>query len=199
MSKQLRILVSVVAAFALIAAAVGLAIARGGSGKEREHEAEGHGASHEMREALEKHSSLSKQRAIPLAFTSEKLAQASGDPEATGEIQNGPNQESYDQRAYPRKAIDVAQQQGSARAAARVADRAGTKAGRAVLADSVQSDAGSPASWQAVGPNGGLVAPEATYTGNAAHVSGRTTALATTGACTAGSCTLYAGQTWPGC
>jgi uncharacterized membrane protein (UPF0136 family) len=192
-SKQLRILVSVVASLALIAAAVGFVLARGGGADSKERrEAEARGASHEMREALEKHSSLNKQRAIPLAFISEKLAQQSGDPEATGEIQNGPSQESYDQRAYPHKVIDAAQQHGSARAAARVADRATTKQGRDVLADSLQSDVG-PASWQAVGPNGGLVAHEATYTGNPAHVAGRTTSLATTGACTAGSCTLYAG------
>ena len=102
MSKPIRVLVSVVAAFVLVAAAVGVVVYRGGGGGDKEHEGEheARGASHEMREALEKHPGLNKQRMMPLAFTSEKLAQQSGDPEATGEIQNGPNQESYDQRAY---------------------------------------------------------------------------------------------------
>jgi hypothetical protein len=194
-SKQVRVLVSVVASFVLVAAAVGFALSRGGAdGKEREHEARG--ASHEMREALEKHPALRKQRMMPLAFTSEKLAQQSGDPEATGEIQNGPNQESYDQRAYPHEVIDPAQQRRSARAAARAADRATTVKGRTVLASALRPQAASDLaalSWESVGPNSGLVVPEATYTGNAAYVSGRTTALASTGACTVASCTLYVG------
>ncbi|HEX5090097.1 MAG TPA: Ig-like domain-containing protein [Nocardioides sp.] len=195
MGKKPRVLVSVVASVVLIAAALGIVLSRGGGSdsKEREREAEARGASHEMREALEKHSSLRKERAMPLAFTSEKLAQASGDPEATGEIRNGPNQESYDERAYPRKVIEPAQQRRSASAADRIARRAQTNAGRDVLAETIDSDAAAPSTWTAVGPNGGLVAAEATYTGKPAHVSGRTTALATTGACTPASCTLYAG------
>ena len=67
---------------------------------------------------------------MPLAFTSEKLAQQSGDPEATGEIQNGPNQESYDQRALPRTGHPPAQQQRAARAAPGSASKAKTADGR---------------------------------------------------------------------
>src|SRR3954447_17670504 len=131
MSTRFRIFASLLAAFALVAAAVGLAVSGGGgrSGKEGEHEDEARGASHEMREALEKHPGLSKQRMMPLAFTSEKLAQQSGDPEATGEIQNGPTQESYDERALPRTVILPAQQQRAARAAKRLAAKAKTANG----------------------------------------------------------------------
>ena len=149
------------------------------------------GASHEMREALEQPPGLNKRRMMPLAFTSEKLAQQSGDPEATGEIQNGPNQESYDQRALPRTVILAAQQQRAARAAKRLAAKAKTANGQHVLNDSLAQAV--PSSWASVGPTSGYVVPEATYTGNPAYVSGRTTSLATSGACTAGSCTVYAG------
>ena len=87
MSKKIRIFVSLVAAIALVATAVGLTLTRGGgSGKHREGEEEARGAGHEMSEALEKHPGLNKNRMMPLAFAAEKLAQASGDPEATGEI-----------------------------------------------------------------------------------------------------------------
>jgi Bacterial Ig-like domain (group 3) len=200
-SKQVRVLVSVVAAFVLIAAGVGLTMARGGGtdGKQRERETEARGAGHEMREALEKHQTLNKQRMMPLAFLSEKLAQASGDPEATGEIQNGPNQESYDQRAYPKTVIEPVQQRRASQAADRLSDRAKTSAGRQVLAstlgDSASAGDGNDvvSGWQPVGPNSGTVVPEATYTGNGAVVAGRTTSLATTGACTVASCTVYAG------
>src|SRR4051794_6036059 len=86
-SKQIRVLLSLVAAFALVAAAAGFALSRGGGdGKDGDREQGARGAGHEMREALEKHPKLNKQRMMPLAFASEKLAQQSGDPEATGEI-----------------------------------------------------------------------------------------------------------------
>ena len=54
MSKPIRVLVSVVAAFGLVAAAVGVVVYRGGGGGDKEHEGEheARGASHEMREAL---------------------------------------------------------------------------------------------------------------------------------------------------
>ncbi len=199
MKQHGKILVSLLAAFALVAAAVGFALSAGGGGGGKDHdEAEARGAGHEMREALEKHPGLNKQRMMPLAYLSEKVAQADGDPEATGEIQNGPNQESYDQRAYPRQVIDPAQQKQSARAAEQAVERATTPEGRAALARSIQAsdsaDAAAPGTWEPVGPNTGQVVEEATYTGKPAHVSGRTTALATpTTSCTAASCTLYAG------
>ena len=55
-----------------------------------------------MTEALEQPPGLASHR-LPLAYVSEKLEQQGG--EASGEIKNGPSQESYDQRAYPRQAI----------------------------------------------------------------------------------------------
>ncbi|MDX6371215.1 MAG: hypothetical protein QOD98_203 [Nocardioidaceae bacterium] len=204
MSKKSRILVSLLAVSALVAAVVGFALSGGGGGSSKNREPEARGAGHEMRDALEKRPGLNKQRMMPLAFISEKGAQQEGDPEATGEIQNGPNQESYDQRAYPHEVVDPAQQRTSARAAARAAQRATTAEGRTVLGralktsnaagGSAQADVAAPGSWEPVGPSSGLVVPQATYTGEPAHVSGRTTALATpTGTCTVVSCTLYAG------
>ena len=137
--------------------------------------------SHEMTEALEKHPGLAAHR-LPLAFVAEKLEQQGG--EASGEIVNGPTQESYDQRAYPREAIAAAQQKNAKAAAERARDRGQDRLRRA--GSSPGPRAPRPRQpWTPVGPEGGLQVTEATYTGKPAYVSGRTTALATGDTCTA--------------
>ena len=129
-----------------------------------------------MREALEKHPALGDHR-LPLAFVSEKLAQSGG--EASGEIKNGPSQESYDQRALPRKTISSAQQKGAARAFGKARSRPATAAGRAVQRKAAgAARAAAVPTWTSAGPDGGIQVEEATYTGTPAFVSGRTTSLA---------------------
>ncbi|HEU4675107.1 MAG TPA: hypothetical protein VFS29_03925 [Motilibacteraceae bacterium] len=126
-----------------------------------------------------------------LAFVKEKTEKGG---EAAGEILNGPAQETYDDNAFPRTTIDPAQTKGS-RAAFDNARKRGT-------ATSVQptGTSGSLASlaslgtWQSVGPTGGYVPGSVTYTGQAANVGGRTTALVFAPGCSpGGACTLYAG------
>jgi hypothetical protein len=104
----------------------------------------------------------------------------SGEPEA-GRIHNGRAQEHYDNRAYPRKWIDAAQQQAAASAANAIA-------------------ALSPAlatSWNEVGPFGvpadALVAGESTGATSGTIYSGRATAIAVSPTCTASSCTVFIG------
>src|SRR5690349_7818322 len=96
---------------ALLIAVIGFVVGFHGSGSspgEREaaeHEGGRDNLSHAMKEALERNPGLAKNR-MALAFVSEKLEEAGG--EASGEIVNGPSQESYDQRAFPRTAIGAA-------------------------------------------------------------------------------------------
>src|SRR5207249_7579623 len=104
----------------------------------------------------------------------------SGEPESSG-IHNGRAQEHYDNRAYPRKWIDAAQQIAAANAANAIA-------------------ALSPAlatAWTEVGPSGvpadALVAGESTAATAGTIYSGRTTAIAVSPTCTASSCTVFIG------
>src|SRR5438874_9452283 len=104
----------------------------------------------------------------------------SGEPESSG-IHNGRAQEHYDNRAYPRKWIDAAQQVAAANAANAIA-------------------ALSPAlatAWTELGPSGvpadALVAGESTAATAGTIYSGRTTAIAVSPTCTASSCTVFIG------
>jgi len=104
----------------------------------------------------------------------------SGEPEAS-RIHNGRAQEHYDNRAYPRKWIDAAQQQAAASAANAIA-------------------ALSPAlatSWTEVGPSGvpadALVAGESTGATSGTIYSGRATAIAVSPTCKQSGCTVFIG------
>jgi hypothetical protein len=104
----------------------------------------------------------------------------SGEPERT-RIHNGRAQEAYDDRAYPRKWIEAAQQVTAANAANTIA-------------------ALSPAlatGWTELGPSGvpadALVASESTGATAGTIYSGRATAIAVSPNCTASSCTVFIG------
>src|SRR5205823_1098223 len=104
----------------------------------------------------------------------------SGEPESS-RIHNGRAQEHYDNRAYPRKWIDAAQQVAAANAANAIA-------------------ALSPAlatAWTELGPSGvpadALVAGESTAATAGTIYSGRTTAIAVAPNCTAATCTVFIG------
>src|SRR5436190_11322309 len=104
----------------------------------------------------------------------------SGEPESS-RIHNGRAQENYDNRAYPKKWIDAAQQIAAANAANAIT-------------------ALSPAlatAWTEVGPSGvpadALVAGESTAATAGTSYSGRTTAIAVSPTCTASSCTVFIG------
>jgi hypothetical protein len=139
-------------------------------------------------ESLKEHPSLGK-RQLPLAFVNEKLEQSGG--EASGEVNNGPSQEEYDQRAYPHVYIRPERQRAAAQAYVQAKARAQTPAGRRQLGEAF--GAAKVRSWAPLGPHGGLQVPEATYTGTPAIVSGRTTSLAMSRRCQKTSCVLYAG------
>ena len=104
----------------------------------------------------------------------------SGEPEAS-RIHNGRAQEHYDNRAYPRKWIDSAQQVAAANAANAIAALSPALA----------------ASWIEVGPSGvpasALVAGESTGATAGTIYSGRATAIAVSPTCTASSCTVFIG------
>ena len=119
---------------------------------------------HEMSEVLERQPSLASHR-LALAFVTEKLAKDGG--EASGEVVNGPAQEAYDQRAFPHTYIAPTQQQRARSAFGRARLRAATPSGRATLAKSAAAPT-APA-WLPLGPNGGKVAAETTYTGTRSH------------------------------
>ena len=126
-----------------------------------------------------------------IAFAREKLEQQGG--EGSGEMLSGPAQEQYDARAFPRTTIAAAQSDGARSAFAR-SSRNGKVAGPGTPA----TGGGTPATpaangaWSMAGPTMGTVPAAVTYTGTAAHVAGRTTAMAIDPACTAtGDCTLY--------
>src|SRR5438093_8664437 len=102
----------------------------------------------------------------------------SGEPESSG-IHNGRAQENYDNRAYPKKWIDAAQQIAAANAANAIT-------------------ALSPAlatAWTEVGPSGvpadALVAGESTAATAGTIYSGRTTAIAVAPNCSAARCTVF--------
>jgi len=85
----------------------------------------------EIHEALEHNPGLLNSHSLPLAYVAEKLAQQGG--EASGEIFNGPSQEEYDARSFPRHYILPAQQSAAAHAFAVATARATTAAGIAAL------------------------------------------------------------------
>src|SRR5438874_2689561 len=104
----------------------------------------------------------------------------SGEPESTA-IHNGRAQEHYDNRAYPKKWIDAAQQVAAANAAKTIT----------ALLPALAT------SWTEVGPSGvsadALVAGESTAATAGTIYSGRTTAIAVSPTCTASSCTVFIG------
>lgn len=159
----------------------------GGSGGDHQEAVDQQG-SQQMAETLAKNPSLASHR-LPLAFVTEKLNQQGG--EASGEIVNGPSQEAYDQRAFPHAYIAPQQQALAAQSYIRANLRGKTASGQALL----RQAQGTPTTrtWSELGPDGGLQAPETTYTGTPAIVSGRTTSLAIGKKCTATSCVVYAG------
>ncbi len=142
-----------------------------------------------MTKALDKYPSLASHR-LPLAYVAEKLDQQKGG-EASGEIVNGPAQEAYDQRAYPHAYIAPLRQQLASQAFASARARAGTDAGRQLLMKA--QGTAQVQTWKPIGPNGGIVVKEATYTGTRAIVSGRVTSLLPGTSCTVARCVLYAG------
>jgi hypothetical protein len=126
--------------------------------------------------------SMSRFRALHQdAFETSLGATRSGEPEGSKKIHNGRAQQLYDDRAYPRKFIEAAQQATAANAAKAIA----------ALAPLI------PASWQAVGPNGvaadALVASESTGATVGTIYSGRATAIAVSAPCNPGGCTLFLG------
>ncbi|MEO5711285.1 MAG: hypothetical protein ABIQ59_15865 [Nocardioidaceae bacterium] len=185
--SQRRTTLVLVVVTALVVAVVGLSMLRSRSGGSSREEAERTG-SHEMMEALEKRPGLAAHR-LPLAFVAEKLEQQGG--EAGGEILNGPAQEAYDQRAYPRSYIAPGTESDAKASFAQARTRGSSVRGKADLAKAQGNKKVS--SWEPLGPDGGLQVPEASYTGTPAIVSGRTTSLATEKTCTPSTCTLYAG------
>src|SRR5207244_469879 len=102
----------------------------------------------------------------------------SGEPDPSLRIHNGRDQQAYDDRAYPRKWIEAAQQVTAANAAGAIA----------ALTPAITGP------WQAVGPNGvaadALVASESTPASVGTIYSGRATAIAVSPSCTTASCTL---------
>ncbi len=108
-----------------------------------------------------------------------KLSQ-SGEPEASGK-RNGRAQEAYDNRAYPKKWIEAAQQITSANAANAIAALSPALA----------------AAWTEIGPSGvpadALVSSESTGATAGTIFSGRATAIAVAPNCNASSCTVFIG------
>src|SRR5438067_11989767 len=108
-----------------------------------------------------------------------KLSQ-SGEP-AGNRIHNGRAQEGYDNRAYPKKWIDAAQQANAANAARAISS----------LAPAIAT------TWMALGPNGvpadALVSSESTGATAGTVFSGRATAIAVSPTCSSSSCTVFIG------
>jgi hypothetical protein len=108
-----------------------------------------------------------------------KLSQ-SGEPESS-RIHNGRDQEAYDNRAYPKKWIEAAQQLTAANAANAIA----------ALSPSLAT------TWTELGPSGvpadALVASESTGASVGTIYSGRATAIAVSPTCTASNCTVFIG------
>src|SRR5438046_3814846 len=104
----------------------------------------------------------------------------SGEPESS-RIHNGRAQEQYDNRAYPRKWIDAAQQVTAANAANAIAALSPALA----------------AAWAELGPSGvpasATVAGESTGATAGTIYSGRTTAIAVDPNCSLASCTVFIG------
>jgi hypothetical protein len=115
------------------------------------------------------------------AFETSLGATRSGEPDASLRIHNGRDQQAYDDRAYPMKWIESAQQINAANAA-------NTIAGLTPLL---------PGSWTALGPSGvsadALVASESTPASIGTIYSGRATAIAVSPTCVTGNCALFLG------
>jgi hypothetical protein len=113
--------------------------------------------------------------------TSQSLNRSRSGELESSEIHNGRAQEHYDNRAYPRKWIDAAQQVAAANAANAIA----------ALSPVITTP------WTAVGPNGvpasALVAGESTGATTGTIYSGRATAIAVSPTCNASSCTVFIG------
>ncbi len=109
-----------------------------------------------------------------------KLSQ-SGEPESSNRIHNGRAQELYDNRAYPKKFIEAAQQQAAAGAAQAISN----------LAPAALT------SWLPLGPNGvpadDVVSSESTGATAGTIFSGRATAIAVAPNCSSSSCTVFIG------
>src|SRR5207245_426875 len=103
-----------------------------------------------------------------------------GEPESI-RIKNGRAQEAYDNRAYPKKWIEAAQQLAAANAANAIANL----------------PAATTANWKKLGPSGvrtdALVASESTGATAGTIYSGRTTAIAVAPNCSLSSCTVFIG------
>ncbi|MFN8222651.1 MAG: hypothetical protein U0R50_05305 [Gaiellales bacterium] len=135
---------------------------------------------HENKESLtefyKEHPALAKfyknNRTQALAIIKEKT-------EAGGEVVRGINQELYEDRAYPREAVDY-------QTVTRTLDAFKTMNRRGYWHGTF---------WQEIGPKTPLVDALATYTGRPTTVSGRVTALAASPNCTSsrGGCTLLLG------
>src|SRR5205807_1747601 len=95
---------------------------------------------------------------------------------------NGRAQEAYDNRAYPKKWIEAAQQLAAANVANAIANL----------------PAATTANWKNLGPSGvrtdALVASESTGATAGTIYSGRTTAIAVAPNCTALSCAVFIGS-----
>jgi hypothetical protein len=100
-----------------------------------------------------------------------------GEPESI----DGPNQEAYDNRAYPAASIAVAQQLATANAAQAIGKLPG----------------GKHTNWQELGPSGvpasALVASESTGATAGTIFSGRATAIAVSPLCHANDCKIFIG------
>jgi len=100
-----------------------------------------------------------------------------GEPESI----DGPNQEAYDNRAYPAASIAAAQQLAAANAAQAISKLPG----------------GKQTNWQELGPRGvpasALVASESTGASAGTIFSGRTTAIAVSPLCHANDCKMFIG------
>jgi len=94
---------------------------------------------------------------------------------------DGPDQEAYDNRAYPATSIAAAQQLAAADAAAAIGKLPG----------------GKSSNWQEIGPDGipasALVASESTGASTGTTYSGRTTAIALSPSCHANDCKIFIG------
>jgi len=134
---------------------------------------------------LHDHPRLNK-RSMALAFVKEKSG-----GEASGELASGPSQEQYDNRALPRKVIATAQEASSRSAYAQAVVRGASPQGQQAQAAAAGQAAAQ--SWTLLGPAGGQVPAQVTYTGTPTVVSGRTTSLAISNRCTGTTCTVYAG------
>lgn len=185
-SRVWKFLIPAVAVVATLVILGAFLVNRGGdTSQDEEKEAR----SGEMAEAIERYPGLASHR-LPLAFVAEKLAQQGG--EGSGEILDGPAQEAYDQRAYPRTFVRPSRRAAAKQSFSQARGRSKTSSGRRVLTAAQGTQ--QVRRWSPLGPNGGLQVRQASYTGTPAIVSGRITSLAIGKTCTSSTCVLYAGS-----